>query len=284
MTIFDEAKIDCHTHVFDPARFPYRDDSVYRPSAQEIGTASQLVNVMEAYGVRHALLVGPTSGYRTDNRCMLDAIERHGNRFKGIAVVDSDVSRDMLLDMKRAGVVGVAFNPAMEGVEATQRAAPLFRLLADLDLFAQIQVTHEQLLALLPLIEQTTTRLLIDHCGRPDVAAGVNQPAFQALLRLADTSRVYVKISGLQKFSQLPYPYEDAQFFARALLRAFGPERCVWGSDWPFLRAPERMDYAPLLKLIERLIPDEQARRQVLWSTPCSLFGFEATIAHALPA
>lgn len=274
MTIFDEEKIDCHNHVFDPARFPYRADTAYRPSMQEIGTAAQFARVMDACGVQHALLVGPTSGYRTDNRCMLDAIAQHGDRFRGIAVVDHDVSRQALQEMKAAGVVGIAFNPAMEGVEAMKHAEPLFGMLADLDMFAQIQVTGDQLVALEPLIARTATRLLIDHCGRPEPAAGINQPGFQSLLRLADTDRTVVKISGLQKFSQLDYPYEDAQFFARQLLRTFGPDRCVWGSDWPFLRSPVRMDYAPLLTLLQRLIPDADARRRVLWTTPRSLFGF----------
>jgi predicted TIM-barrel fold metal-dependent hydrolase len=274
MTLFDEEKIDCHNHIFDPVRFPYREDTAYRPSMQEIGTAAQFARVMDACGVQHALLVGPTSGYRTDNRCMLDAIERGGHRFKGIAVVDNDVSRTTLLGMKRAGVVGVGFNPAMEGVEVMSDAEPLFDTLADLDLFAQIQVTGDQLVALEPLIARTATRVLIDHCGRPEVAAGINQPGFQALLRLADAGRTVVKLSGLQKFSQLDYPYEDAQLFALRILRTFGPERCVWGSDWPFLRSPVRMDYAPLLTLIQRLIPDSDERRRVLWDTPRRLFGF----------
>lgn len=274
MTVFDEEKIDCHNHIFDPVRFPYRDDTAYRPSMQEIGTAAQFARVMDACGVRHALLVGPTSGYRTDNRCMLDAIEHGGKRFKGIAVVDNDISRAELLGMQRAGVVGVAFNPAMEGVDVMRDADALFNTLADLDMFAQIQVTGDQLVALEPLIAGTTTRVLIDHCGRPDVRAGVNQPGFQALLRLADAGRTVVKLSGLQKISELDYPYEDAQPFALQLLRTFGAERCVWGSDWPFLRAPVRMDYAPLLTLIQRLIPDADARRRVLWDTPRRLFGF----------
>ncbi|MGX7003299.1 amidohydrolase family protein [Caballeronia sp. KNU42] len=276
MNIFDEEKIDCHNHIFDPARFPFRSDTAYRPSMQEIGTAAQFAHVMDACGVRHALLVGPTSGYRTDNRCMLDAIARGGGRFKGIAVVGNDVSRAELAGMKGAGVVGVAFNPAMEGVDVMNGADALFNTLAEFDMFAQIQVTGDQLVALQPLIARTATRILIDHCGRPEVVAGIEQPGFQALLRLADIGRTVVKVSGLQKFSQVEYPYEDAQIFAREILRAFGPDRCVWGSDWPFLRASARMDYAPLLTLVQRLIPDPDVRRCVLWTTPSRLFDFEA--------
>jgi len=38
-----------------------------------------------------------------------------------------------------------------------------------------------------------------------------------------------------------------------------------------------RIDYAPLLTLVERLIPDADERRRVLWDTPRRLFGFEAS-------
>jgi len=170
MNIFDEEKIDCHNHIFDPARFPYRADTAYRPSMQEIGTAAQFARVMDACGVQHALLVGPTSGYRTDNRCMLDAIARDGNRFKGIAVVDNDVSRIELVEMKGAGVVGVAFNPAMEGVEVMNGADSLFNTLADLDMFAQIQVTGDQLVALEPL-RSTRCRRRHEPARLPGAAA-----------------------------------------------------------------------------------------------------------------
>jgi predicted TIM-barrel fold metal-dependent hydrolase len=207
---------------------------------------------------------------------MLDAIEHGAGRFKGIAVVDNDVSRAELMRLKGAGVVGLAFNPAMEGVAAMADADALFDMLADLDLFAQIQVTGNQLPELMPLLARTRTRLLIDHCGRPDVAAGLNQPGFQALLRLADGGRTVVKLSGMQKFSQQEHPYEDAQVYVLELVRTFGPHACVWGSDWPFLRSPVRLDYAPLMTLFADMVPDAAARRRILWDTPRRLFGFGA--------
>jgi predicted TIM-barrel fold metal-dependent hydrolase len=276
MSVFDEDKIDCHCHVFDPARFPYRADTMYRPAQQQIGTAAQFVRVMDAYGVRHALLVGPTSGYRTDNRCLLDALQAHEGRFRGIAVVDNDIGRGELEALQRAGVAGVAFNPAMEGVDLVLEAGALFPALAELGMIAQIQVCGDQMVALEPWLAQQEAQLVIDHGGRPDIEAGIDQPGFQALLRLADSGRASVKLSGWQKYSRRAHPYEDAWPYAQALLRAFGPQRCVWGSDWPFLRAPERLDYGPLLTLFEQIVPDAAARRQIQWETPRRLFGFAA--------
>ncbi|BCQ26883.1 amidohydrolase family protein [Caballeronia sp. NK8] len=276
MTLFEEDKIDCHCHVFDPARFPYRDDTPYRPAQQEIGTAAQLVRVMDAYGVRHALLVGPTSGYRTDNRCLLDALETCAGRFRGIAVVDNDIARSELAALHRAGVAGVAFNPAMEGLDAVLEAGALFASLADLGMVAQVQVAGDQMAALEPWLARQAATLVIDHGGRPDIGAGIAQPGFQALLRLADSGRASVKLSGWQKYAREAHPYEDAWPYAHALLSAFGPQNCVWGSDWPFLRAPERLDYGPLLTLFEKIVPDAQTRRQIQWETPRRLFGFDS--------
>lgn len=276
MSVFDEPKVDTHCHVLDPARFPYAADVAYRPAGQEIGTLAQYLSVMDAYGVQHALLVGPNSGYGTDNRCLLDAIARERGRFKGIAVVPNDVSRTELERLKAAGVVGIAFNTTVHGVAHYAATAGLLRMLADLDLFIQVQVEHDQLLPLAPLLEQSGARILIDHCGRPPPAAGLEQPGFQALLALARTGRAAVKLSGYQKFSAERPPYGDAQPFVRALIDAFTLDACMWASDWPFLKATERLDVGPLLRAVERLLPDPNDRRRLLWDTPRRLFGFDA--------
>jgi len=274
MSVFEEQKIDCHAHVLDPARFPYGKDIAYKPSGQEIGTTAQLLQVIRTYGVRHVLLVQPNSGYGGDNSCMLDAIRRHGDVFKGVAIVDMDADLAALRALKDQGVVGIALNPTFHGNDYYAGAAGLFEKLAELDMFAQLQVEGDQLLMFVPWIEDIPVRVLIDHCGRPTAEAGLGQPGFRDLLRLAGTGRVYVKISGYSKFARAPYPFEDAWPFVRALVDAFTLERSMWASDWPYLRATERQDYGPLVRLIEQLFPDPGERRLLLWETPRRLFGF----------
>jgi predicted TIM-barrel fold metal-dependent hydrolase len=274
MSIFDEPKIDCHCHVFDPVRFPYGDASVYRPAGQEIGTAAQLERVMDAYGVTHALLVGPTSGYEQDNRCLLDAVASGAGRLKGIAIVPNDAGEPALRSLRAAGIVGVAFNATFHGVDFYRDTDDLLARLAALDLCVSLQIQHDQLVVLAPMFERAGVRVLIDHCGRPTTAAGLDQPGFRTLLRLAATRRVFVKLSGYVKFAQSPYPYGDARPYVDALLDAFTPDGCMWASDWPFLRAPERIDYGPLLHLIERFVPDAADRRRVLYETPRNVLGF----------
>jgi predicted TIM-barrel fold metal-dependent hydrolase len=81
-------------------------------------------------------------------------------------------------------------------------------------------------------------------------------------------------LSGYYKFSQGPHPYEDTWPFIMALVDAFTRDRCVWGSDFPFLRANERLDYGPLLAMLPRLFPDPDDRHRLLWRTPARLLGF----------
>ena len=124
------------------------------------------------------------------------------------------------------------------------------------------------------MLRDSGVRVLIDHAGRPDPSAGLGQAGFRALLALADTGRAAVKLSGFAKFSHQPHPHADAWPYVAALVEAYTADALVWASDWPFLRAPARIDYGPLRALAERLLPDPRARRAVLWETPKRLFGF----------
>jgi predicted TIM-barrel fold metal-dependent hydrolase len=71
-------------------------------------------------------------------------------------------------------------------------------------------------------------------------------------------------------------PYEDTDRFVAALVEAFTIERCIWGSDWPFLRAKERTDFGPLLAALHRVVPDAADREKVLWTNPARLFRMAA--------
>src|SRR6478736_4444267 len=239
MSIFAEPKIDCHVHVIDPANFPYRNDVVYRPAGQEIGTTAQFRHVMDCYNVKHALLVQPNSGYGSDNSCMLDAIEKGEGRFKGIAIIDLDADTTTLKQYKARGIIGAAINPTFHGNDYYRHAS-----------------------------------VLMHHVGRPTPPAGLTQPAFAAILRLAETGRVSVKLSGYPKFARSPYPFDDCWPYVRALVDTFTLDHCVWSSDWPYLRAQERQDYGPLVQLVGQLFPNASDRRKLFWDTPNRLFKF----------
>lgn len=263
--------VDSHCHVFDTTHFPYSPDAAYRPAPHEAGSAAQLAAVLDAHGLSHALLVNPTSGYGYDNRCMVAAIRASNGRFKGIARVRPDADERVLAELRDAGVIGIRLDLIADGVGLLQHVAMsrLFGQIREMRWLVQVQCERDQLHEASAMLRAARVPLMVDHCGRPDAERGVTQPGFQALLDFGRDGH-FVKLSGPFRFFP---PGADAEPFVSALIEAFTVNRCVWGSDWPFLRMPTRMDYGPVLANLKRWIPDDRVRQQVLWETPAQLFG-----------
>jgi len=268
-------KIDCHVHVLDPARFPYRDGGVfYTPAPHETGTADQLISVFDAHGITHGLVVTPTGGYQSDNSVTLDALSRYPDRLRGIAVVETDVDDDEIDRLSTRGIVGIRIDLAGRGVDYIRNGRRLLGMMRERRLVTQIQCELDQLAEVRATLAAEAGMLVIDHCGRPDAARDFSQPGFAALLKLSEREAVAVKLSGPFRFSKSGYPYGDAIPFMKKIVEAFGPARCVWGSDWPFLRIAPRVDYGPCLAALAIWVPDEKARNQILSDSPAKIFGF----------
>jgi len=272
VSIFDTPKMDMHCHILDPEQFAYSKDAAYHPSGQEIGTAHYFDQVLSAFNVQHALLVGPNSGYETDNRCMLHAIRSYPNRFKGIAVVGKDTPQEDLQSLKDQGVIGIAFNASLKGVAYYEDIEPLLSRLSALDMWAQFQVEGDQLPNFLPMIERTGVKVLLDHCARPYLDQGFEAAGILALKSLSQSGQTVVKISGFSKFSKMPFPFADTKAHVDFLVHTFGLDHCIWASDWPYLKATARLDYGVLLKLEEARFSTHELH-QLMWTTPKRVLG-----------
>lgn len=231
---------------------------------------------LDAHGVAGALLVHP-SAYGFDNRAMLDAIDAAGGRFKGIAVLDpATTTRADLVALKARGVVGLRFIVAFEpGILARDDVKAVLRHLAGLDMFAQVMVSARDFEHALPTLEEIPVKVVFDHIGWPDVRKPVDQPKYARFLAFGRHERAAVKISNLVRISREPYPFDDVAPFVDALLDAFTPARCVWGSDSPFIHVDrDAMDYGRALGALTHVVPDASARQTILVEAPRRLFGF----------
>ena len=123
------------------------------------------------------------------------------------------------------------------------------------------------------MLSRVDVKVMVDHCGRPHLPDGVSQAGFQALLALGREQRAVVKLSGFAKFSEAGYPFADVRPYVQALVRDFGLKQCVWASDWPYLKAPYRLDYGPMLRTYESMFTPQE-RRQLMWLSPNQHFGF----------
>jgi len=267
--------IDTHAHIIDGARFPFAEGPGYKPLPHETGTSEDYCAVLDAHGVAHALLVQP-SGYGYDNSALLDAMARHRGRFKAIAVIDPATPESELTALDTQGVVGVRFNlqshrrDALEGPQAGRFLARL----KELDWFAQVIADDAQWQAIATLLRRSGVKVLVDHFGVRDPAAGISQPGFAAVLALGREGNATVKLSAPFRITRRADDFADLDPFAEALIAAFGIEGCIWGSDWPFINFPPGFRYDAALRAIERWLPDPGQRSAVMGSNPARLFGF----------
>lgn len=93
-----------------------------------------------------------------------------------------------------------------------------------------------------PLLESLARRfprlrIVVDHGATPSIRRGAAgwQPWARAIERLARMPQVHCKLSGLANDSELGWNAETLRPYVDHLLAAFGPERLMWGSDWPRL-------------------------------------------------
>lgn len=78
------------------------------------------------------------------------------------------------------------------------------------------------------------TRLVMDHCGVPDIAGAAWEPWRQGVRALAAEPNVVAKLSGV--FAYVAPGGADlatVRPWVEEVIAAFGPDRCLWGSDWP---------------------------------------------------
>ena len=117
--------------------------------------------------------------------------------------------------------------------------------------------------------------MLIDHWRPPDAGRWIRPVGISgtAADRTVQT-RQRQAVGLFEVLTGWTYPFEDCWPYVRVMADAFTLDHCMWASDWPYLRAPQRQDYGPLVELVEFLFPNPTDRRALLWETPKRLFGF----------
>lgn len=78
------------------------------------------------------------------------------------------------------------------------------------------------------------TRLVMDHCGVPDIAGGAWDGWHDGVKALAAEPNVVAKLSGVFAYvAPGAASLASVAPWVEAVIEAFGPDRCLWGSDWP---------------------------------------------------
>jgi predicted TIM-barrel fold metal-dependent hydrolase len=257
--------------VFGPqTRFPYLPQAAYIPPD---ALPEHYARMLATVGCQRAVLVQP-SIYGTDNRCLVAALTSGAGAFRGVAVVAEDVPGAEIEALHRAGARGVRINVAAGtaglGLEQAPRLATRLQPLGwHLEFHVQIGRTPE----FEPRIAGLPVPCVIDHFGQVRADGGRAAPDFQALLRLARLSHVWLKLTGPYRISRQWPRYADVASLAQALAAA-APDRCLWGTDWPHTGAAYVPNDGDLGDALADWLPDPALRRKILVDNPARLYGF----------
>ena len=147
------------------------------------------------------------------------------------------------------------------------------RLLAEYGLPFDLCIRHHQLPAAGALVAACPeVTFVLDHLGKPPVAAGELDPWREDLGKLAAHENVVCKLSGLATEAAMSWPAAVRPYLDHAL-QVFGPARCMLGSDWPVctLAATAGEWFDVVFDALAELPSAE--RDAVLHGTACSVYG-----------
>ena len=162
---------------------------------------------------------------------------------------------------------------------------PVLRYLAEQNLLLWTYLPPDQL-PLLPRVvrELPELRVVLNHLGfcphdmqidehrRPRFEDPLPESTVQQVLRLSEAGGVHLMVSGQYALSTQEPPYPDLFQVTRRFAEAYGPERLLWASDYPWTR--DVPGYRTLLDLVPAALPDLDAEdlARVLGGTARKLF------------
>ncbi|MGG6310660.1 amidohydrolase family protein [Paenibacillus macerans] len=106
---------------------------------------------------------------------------------------------------------------------------------AEQDVPVDLLVLANQLPQLVQLLERVPQlRGVVDHLAKPPIASGVMEPWRSHMAEIAQYPNIYCKLSGMvTEADRKGWEKEDFTAYVQETLDLFGPERVMFGSDWP---------------------------------------------------
>ena len=184
--------VDAHVHVFT-RDMPLIDNPRHSPKYSF--THEQLIATLDEHGIDRAVIAA-ASPWGDYNDYTIAALRAHPTRLRGTVILKPSVDRYALEAMSRDGVVGVRLPyislPQLPDLASFEYRS-FFRRLADLDWHVHPHIEGERLPQVLPALEASGVKIVIDHLGRPEPRQGINGEGFMAMLRSVDKGRTWVR-------------------------------------------------------------------------------------------
>lgn len=252
----DAPLVDCHAHVWD-ASLPFAPDAWTRPDY--CYTAEDFLADMDAQGIGFGVIAG-ASLFGRNHAYTLAALARHP-RLRATLVYDPTIDGKQLARLHSAGVAGMRLQWFKMPVDdlASPELARSASALRESGMHFHLNIDGVRFAEVAPAVAALGAKVVIDHFGWHDPAARLAEPSYLAMLRLLERGDVWVKLSSGFRRPDMDLPGE----YAQDLLRRFGPEKLLWGSDAPFVGHEDAIDYAGTVALYHRWVPDAGTRQAI---------------------
>ncbi|MCF6473452.1 hypothetical protein FAF44_34460 [Nonomuraea sp. MG754425] len=150
------------------------------------------------------------------------------------------------------------------------------RLLAAADLPFDVVAVLPRHLEHVPVLAERVPglRMVIDHLAKPPIKEKGWEPWASLLARAAECPGVHAKVSGLNTAADAAtWTGADLRPYVEHAVELFGPERLMFGSDWPV--ATLAGDYAKVWRETRAALSglDEAGRAMVLGGTAARCYG-----------
>jgi L-fuconolactonase len=268
--------VDAHHHLWDPGArdYPWMAGPELAPIRRPFGL-DDLCRETAAAGVAHTVLVQTVSDVVETEEFLAVATASDGlvAGVVGWADLTAPDVADTLARL-RAGPGGDRLVGLRHQVQDEPDPAWLarpdvghgLRALADAGLAYDLLVLVPQLPPARAVVERLPdVRFVLDHAAKPAIASGSVEPWASELAALARLPNVACKLSGLVTEARWDdWDADRIRPYADHVLAVFGPDRVMFGSDWPVCRLAA--SYAQVRELAGSLLDGlSPAERDAVW-------------------
>ena len=263
---------DAHIHLFGPAaKYPFAPDSPY---IAHDALPEHFFALQDKLGLSTGVIVSP-GGYGRSYAMLADVLAKHPRRFRGIALVRDDIPTSELARLTKLGVKGMRMMSHARGQHVPNYSRETAARVHEHGWHIQFYPHGTDIVEYADKLLALPNDIVLDHFASIPADGGTEQPAVKAVLRMLDTGRVWLKLSGPMRCTPANLPYPSVTPLAQLFVK-HAPERMVWGSDWPHVNLDGRAmpNDGDLLDLVLEWVPDGAVRNRILTQNANKLYGF----------